>query len=209
MIWAGQTAHVIASGPSATSDVIERLRGQNVIVVNATALSAPWAPVWFFQDAAVVFESMRSTVPRVTRDGVDMVEFVKGFAGLVVTTSKRVKAALPEAVELVRAPRMGWFPPPGSPDVRSGRSSGQTAIGLGRAMGAGRIDLHGFDMRVVDGREHHHSEYAGRQRNLAIYQEHFLPAFAGWHSQAMRAGFEILNATPGSALREFPMVESI
>lgn len=202
-IWAGQTAHVIASGPGATADVIERLHGKNVIAVNATALSAPWAAVWFFMDSGVLFER-RCEVPRRARDGTDMVDFARRFVGLVVTTNKRVKNALP-FVRLVKAPKMAAFPKPGSAEIRSGRSSGQTAISLARGVGAVRIELHGFDMRAVDGREHHHAEYQGRQRDLTVYENKFLPAFAGWNAQALDAGFSIFNATPGSALREFPM----
>jgi hypothetical protein len=205
--WSGQTAHVLASGPSATLDVIEGLRGKNVIVVNSTALSTVWAPVWFFQDTTVLFQSRRTMTPVVSRSGVDMVEFAKGFAGLIVTTSRHVKSALP-FVHLVKAPKMTAFPPPGSPEIRSGRCSGQTAIGLAQARGATRINLHGFDMRFVDGHEHHHQEYAGRQRNPSVYDSKFLPAFAGWNEQAIKAGVKIVNATPGSALKEFTMVDA-
>lgn len=203
VMWAGMTAHVIASGPSATPEVIESLRGKNVITVNSTALTATWAPVWFFQDSGVLLQS-RPAMPRHARDGTDMIDFARRFTGLVVTTSRHAKAALPD-IRLVRAPRMGWFPRPGSSDIRSGRSSGQTAISLAVAFGATRIELHGFDMRLVDGREHHHREYEGRQRNVTVYDTKFIPAFAGWNEQALRAGVRIVNATPGSALREFPM----
>lgn len=200
-MWAGQTAHVLASGPSATPDVIESLRGKNVIVVNSTVLTAQWAPVWFFQDSAVPFQN-RSGVPRISRDGVNMPEFVKSFPGLAVTSHRRVKELLP-CVKLVHAPSMNWFPPPGSPEIRSGRSSGQTAISLAIAMGATMIVLHGFDMRVVDQREHHHREYEGRLRDVNAYANRFIPAFAGWNAQALQAGVTVVNATPGSALREF------
>lgn len=201
-IWSGKTAHIVASGPSATADVIDSLRGLNVIVVNSTVLSAPWAPVWFFMDRAVVLQ--RHGEPCVSRDGIDMVEFATNFRGRVVTTAKRVKSAV-QSVKLVSAPRMAEFPSPGSPTIRYGRSSGQTAISLAIAMGAKRVFLHGFDMREVDGREHHHQEYDGTQRDLTVYERHFLPAFSGWNEQAKRAGVSIVNATPGSALREFPM----
>lgn len=202
-IWAGQGAHVIASGPGATQAVIDGLRRRNVIVVNSTVFSASWAPVWFFQDSAVPFLN-RSGVPRVSRDGLNVPEFVKAFAGLAVTSNRRVKELLP-CVRLVKAPSMNRFPAPGSPEIRSGRCSGQTAISLAVALGATRIALHGFDMRFVEGREHHHREYEGRLRNVTVYDQKFLPAFAGWHAQALQAGVSIVNATPGSALREFPM----
>jgi hypothetical protein len=205
-IWAGQAAHVLASGPSATPDVIERLKGRNVIAVNSTILAAPWAPVWFFMDGTVLLDRHTRETKR-SQDGRDMVDSARKFPGLVVTTSKWLKAALPDVVKLAHAPALESFPRPGSTEIRSGRSSGQTAISLAIAMGAAEIYLHGLDMRVVDGREHHHCEYEGRQRNLSVYESKFLPAFAGWNAAAERVGVKVLNATPGSALKEFPMVD--
>lgn len=204
-IWSGQQAHILASGPSATPDLIESLRGGNVIVINSTVLSAPWAPVWFFQDWAAVLDRVRGQfVPRLSRDGIDMAARAASFAGLAVTTAWRAKEAVPQ-LRLVRSQRMAAFLPSGSPVIRHGRSSGQTAIALAIAFGATRIDLHGFDMRAVDGREHHHREYEGRQRDVSIYARDFLPAFHGWHAAALAVGVSIVNATPGSALREFPL----
>jgi len=202
-LWKGQTAHVVASGPSATDEVIHSLRGLNVIVVNSTVLLAQWAPVWFFMDRDVLFQDRRLT-PRISRDGVDMAAFAFGFEGIVVTTAPRVKCAVP-CVRLVSAPRMKEFPLPGSVTIRHGRSSGHTAISLAVAMGANNVILHGYDMRLVDGLEHQHHEYEDRPRDIAIYERDFIPGFAGWNEQAKRAGVSITNATPGSALKEFPM----
>lgn len=208
-VWRGQEAVVLASGPSATPEVIEALRGRNVIVVNSTVLAARWAPVWFFRDAAVLLSRASGQfLPVHARSGENMVDFARSFPGMVVTTSRRVKDTVPE-VRMVEAPRMKDFPPPGSPTIRHGKSSGHAAISLAIAMGATRVELHGFDMRVVDGREHHHQEYEGRQRNLSIYADRFLPEFAGWNEAAKRAGVSVVNATPGSALREFPMLEGV
>ena len=60
-------------------------------------------------------------------------------------------------------------------------------------------------MCFVKGRSHHHDEY--RSVNTKLYVVTFIPAFAGWKALADKSGVEILNATPNSALKEFPMVE--
>jgi len=89
--------------------------------------------------------------------------------------------------------------------IQQGRSSGHTAVSLAVAFRAATVVLLGFDMRVVDGREHHHDEYTG-ERDLGQYATDFVPAFNGWREAALAREVTIVNATPGSALHEFPMV---
>lgn len=189
--FAGQTVFVLASGPSLSRDVAEAVRGRAAIVVNQTFRTAPWAPVWFFTDT--------ETLERNVAD-------VEAWPGDVVTSSSAAHRAAPDKLKLILRTESRDFPPPGSGLVKKGRSTGHTAIGLAAAMGAARIVLLGFDMRIVDGREHGHDDYAGTPRNPAIYAEEFVPGFAGWDAAARRAGFQILNATPGSAIDEFQRV---
>jgi hypothetical protein len=59
-------------------------------------------------------------------------------------------------------------------------------------------------MRIVDGRSHHHDEYKSEPDT---FTGNFLPAFKGWNDAGLARGVQILNATPGSALTEFPMVD--
>jgi hypothetical protein len=101
---------------------------------------------------------------------------------------------------------MPGFPTGQSETIRQGRSSGQTGVSLAYALGADPIYLLGFDMRTVEGREHHHDDYVGAPRDLDVYEREFIPSFKGWHEQALAAGRRIYNATPGSALKEFPFV---
>lgn len=198
-LFAGETVFVLASGPSLTAAAAERVRGRPSIAVNATCPTlAPWATAWLFTDTGF-FEQFRTEISAYVARG-----------GLAVTLSRRAKAELP-LLQLIETERRGRFPRP--PLVRQGRCSGGTAAALALAMGAVREVLLGFDMRVVGGREHHHDAYAGRPgphgqpRDLGIYAREFAPGFTGWHAQALSAGVEIVNATPGSALTEFPMVE--
>lgn len=194
LIWKGETAFILASGPSLTREICDRLRGRRVIAVNSSALLAPWADVLYFTDSGW-YEPRR--------------QLVADWPGLVISMSRTAKRELPDKVRRVKGegdPAFPpSFPPPGAPFIQQGRSSGHTAISLAIALGATTEVLLGFDMRVVGGREHHHSEYAG-PRDLEQYARDFLPAFNGWNAAALKAGVTILNATPGSALTEFPMV---
>ncbi|MBX3579913.1 MAG: hypothetical protein KF723_22145 [Rhizobiaceae bacterium] len=191
-VFRGETVFCLASGPSLTRDVVGRIEGRAAIVVNASASIAPWAAVWYFTDSNIYVERQ---------------EMAADWAGLVVTMSRRAKREMPDKVRRVQGAWMPDFPSPGSSPIRQGRSSGHTAISLAVAMGAARVVLLGYDMRVVDGREHHHADYDGRTRDTMVYQNEFLPAFAGWNTAALDRGVTVLNATPGSALTEFPMVD--
>lgn len=190
-IFRGQTVFVLASGPSLTQEVCDHLCGRPAIVINKSFRLAPWASVWFFTDGWI-FESHR--------------EDVANWAGEIITLSRAAKREMPDRVKRVRGEWTKGFPPLGSPVIRQGRSSGHTAVSLAVALGSARIVLLGFDMRMVEGREHHHAEYTG-PRDLDIYQREFVPAFAGWNADAEQAGVRILNCTPGSAVTEFPFAD--
>lgn len=194
-LFADQTVFCLASGPSLTREVCETIRGQPSIVVNSSCMLAPFATVLYFTDSSW-YEERR--------------DLVANWPGLVVCMSRSAKRELPDKVKRVRgegdpAFHVTSFPPPGSDFIRQGRSSGHTAISLAIAMGAKRVVMLGYDMRAVDGREHCHAEYSG-ERDLKQYASDFVPAFTGWRDAALKSGVEILNATPESAVQEFPFV---
>lgn len=189
--WWGEQVFVLASGPSLTQSICDKVKGRKAIVVNLSFRLAPWAPVWFFTDSSI-YERYR--------------ESVIVWAGEVVTMSKTAKRELHKAVKRVKGigdPDIASpFPAVGSDHIRQGRSSGHTAVSLAVALGAAQVCLLGFDMRYVDGREHHHSEYSG-PRDPDLYAREFIPGFSGWDYAAKQAGSEIINCTPGSAITEF------
>ncbi|MFA7279810.1 MAG: hypothetical protein WC100_06920 [Sterolibacterium sp.] len=172
-------------------EVAEAVRGRASIAVNTTFKLAPWADVLYWTDNAW-FE------PRL--------QDAMGFAGLKVTSNRHSWKHNPNEINLIKTEQYkSFFPRSGN--VRQGRTSGHTAICLAISMGAKEVILLGYDMRVADdGREHHHNEYAGQNRQLEVYKRDFLPAFAHWNEQALGDGVRILNATPGSAIEEFEMV---
>lgn len=224
LLFLGETVVCIASGPSLTPEICARvcaaqLAGKcRVIVVNSSCALAPWADVLYFTDSGWYSD----------RRGL-----VKDWPGLVVSMSRlaarelnapgeptvcgrsrvlRVKGCGdPDAPPRVRVaagvlPKVPGFPDLGSPEIQQGRSSGHTAVSLAVAMGASRVLMVGYDMQVVNGREHHHQEYKG-PRDLAIYQNEFQRGFTGWNEAAVASGVEVLNCTHGSAVTEFPFAD--
>jgi hypothetical protein len=84
--------------------------------------------------------------------------------------------------------------------IHYGSNGGFQAVNLALLMGASRVVLVGFDM--------HGSHFFGRHpkplRNVTNFNG-FIRAFER-AARHLPAGVQILNATPGSALRCFPMV---
>lgn len=174
---------VLGSGPSLNRETAARLEGRYVIAVNNSYQRAPFADL-FFNDINW-FRKHRTDVER--------------LPGRAFSTSYKAAQECAK-VRYVSAEIRAEFPAPGI--IRDGKCSGQKAIGLAVSLGARRIVLLGFDMREVDGRTHFHDEY---RNDASRYSDYFIPAFAGWRESAARIGVSIVNATPNSALTEFPV----
>lgn len=86
--------------------------------------------------------------------------------------------------------------------IRYGRSGGHLALSLAINLGAKRCVLLGYDCRIVDGRSHFHDKPSNAID--ITYKNDFLPAWDGWGDAARRADVEVVNATPDSAILEFP-----
>jgi len=134
----------------------------------------------------------------------DNEEWVRGFGGLRFTLSRASSNECPELLRLENS-WMEEFKPQGVGPLRDGRSSGHRIVSLSVMLGAKYVLLLGFDMRLVDGRSHYHNEYHNNE-NGRLYQDEFIASFGGWYNDALRVGCEILNATPNSALEEFPQI---
>lgn len=152
----GETVFCLASGPSLTQEVVDKVRGRGrVIAVNSSVYLAPWADVLFFTDSGW-FETGRNPdlCGWAGEDRWPRRDFVEAFPGLVVSMSRAAKRVLPEKVKRIKGsgqptdnpPR---FPAPGSATIHGGRTSGHTAVSLAIGMGAVRIVLLGYDMRLL------------------------------------------------------------
>lgn len=191
-IWRGETAFLLGGGPSLKDVDLTRLRGRRVVTINSSHRPAIDAGL----DDGVLF--FTDTNWWEAHSEVD-------WRGLIVTCAASYRPRLPSTIRQVVGERRPDFPKLGAAVIKKGRSSGHTAVGLAVALGAQTIVLLGFDARAVDGRTHHHDEYG--ERDVSLYAESFVPAFGGWNAAALARGVTILNATPDSAITEFPMVD--
>jgi hypothetical protein len=186
--WTGETCFILAGGPSLRGFDAETIRGRGrVIVINNSYLLAPWADVLYYCDRS--WWLAHRTEALATFRGRYRVSLGTSEDGTM-----RLRNSGVSGLEL-------------RPDhLKHGSNGGYQAIGLAFHFGAARIVLLGYDMHVDGERTHWHDGHPNwtperQQKALAGY----LPHFATLVGPLKRAGVEILNATPGSALTRFPM----
>jgi len=186
------TCAIFASGPSLTPDQVNRCRGLHTIAVNNGYRIAPWAELHLFYDLRWLAWHRDDPVWR-------------AFAGRIFTLENRT---LPERDPRITALRdagvpMGLSLDPGA--IHHGRNAGYGAINLAVLAGARRILLLGYDMRVIGGRTHWHDPHPMPTHPRA-FAAAMLPMFNELPAHLARAGVEVINCTPGSALEVFPMM---
>ncbi len=180
---------VLGGGPSLTREVVARLDPAEVIAINEAARLCPAAAVLFARDESWCRQNQ---------------ELIRAWPGRAITSSRPASRDLP--MEFVVMERRPDFPPARDGMVsviRYGPSSGHASVSWAVTAGAERIVLLGFDGRAVAGRTHWHGAY--REERLEAY-DRFNRAWRGWAAAAGQLGCVILNATPNSAIDEFPMI---
>jgi len=201
--WLGKTVFCLGSG-----DSLRRLRQDE------------WAEIVSLQRSigAIVF-AVNSSVKTVRLNGCepDALFFtdtnwfevnealVRAFPGRLFTVCKIARAAydrLERIANELTAPFMV-----GQTPMRDGRSSGHRAVSIAIMCGAKRVVLLGYDMRVdpVSGRSHCHDDYSWPGMG-GMFADEFIPGFDGWYRDALAVGCEVVNATNGTDLAEFPKV---
>jgi len=192
-IWNKETTcYVIGGGPSIKDTDLSVLKHQHVIAVNNAYQLTPWADFMFFMDREWIHyhaEQLRKFHGVIVTILVEYHKYSKGLRGIK---------------QLKRGPRDGFSID--NRKVNHGGNSGFCAINLANLLGAGRIILVGFDMRVVNGQHNYHS---GHTREIAddIYENEYVKPFSTLIKPAEEKGIEILNATPNSALKCFEFIE--
>lgn len=189
-LWPGSTIYMLGGGPSLKGLDISCLQGQRVIAVNNAYRLAPWADVMFFGDCRW-YEWHRNELG--------------DFAGLKVTSCE-AHANKPNLRVLRRRNS-----PEGintNPQFLSwNKSSGACALNLAYHLGAGKIVLLGYDMRRVDDKCNWHDDHPIAKNPHHNPWERFLRPFPAIARDFERLHVEVVNATPGSALEVFPIVE--
>lgn len=190
-IWKGLTCVVAAPGPSLTEDVAERCKGYRTIAVQDAWRRLPWADILYGCDSAWWN----------AHKGCADFNGAKWSTHDSGSNDKRQVAEL-YGVHLVAGKQADGF----SLDpavIHYAGNSGFQALNLAILLGASNIVLVGYDMRHVGGRSHFWGDHPKplKTRDPSCYIRYFERA-----AKTVPAGVEIINATPQSALRCFPMV---
>jgi hypothetical protein len=187
--WVGETAFLLAGGPSLRDFDCTVLRGAGrVIAINHSYRLAPWADVLYFCDLSWW-----------RQHELEVRELFQGR--YIVTLENRI-----DGVKTLRNFGVSGLETDPS-GLRTGNNSGYQAINLAYHFGARRIVLLGYDMRVSpDGRTHWHGGYTGYSADTyrGLFSSHMAPYFDTLVQPLRDAGVEVVNATPDSALRCWP-----
>lgn len=184
--------------PSLTQEVADLCCGLRVIVVNDAYRLMPWADVlyaadrqwWKVHEGAPGFVGER-WITRVGKFSEQTKEIVAKYGLNIINGVRESKFSTdPSHIYLGR---------------QGTGNSGFQAVNLAHLFGARRIILCGFDMRVVGGLKHFfgsHPKSLNPNQSFNAWVQSFAEA-----AQNMPDGLEIINATPGSALKCFPFMD--
>lgn len=185
------TVIILASGPSLTTEQIAAARasGHFTIVVNRTYQSMPDADAMYSGDFLFFKEYIA--------------DIRKTFKGAVWTQDNSAAARWPDIKRMKGTNRDGL----GKDHIHINGNSGVQAINLAYLWGYRRIILLGFDMKLgPKGERHHHADHPHPLVQAQCFGEwlHKLEKVA---KDLKAEKCEVLNATPGSAMKCFPMVD--
>ena len=189
---------VAASGPSLTKDVAWTARkarwfGDHRIVAVSDAYKLfPCADILYSCDSE--WWNIHDGVPDFRGEKWSSHDDVKG------TSNDKRACADKYGLKLV----LGKNAPGFSTDqnmLHYGQNSGFQAVNLALLKGATKVVLIGFDMREVGGQRHFFGNHPAGLRNNGDYRN-FIRAF-----EQAKPPVPIINATPGSALKCYPMMD--
>jgi len=198
--WEGEVCAVLASGPSMTRQVADTVRasGCRSIAVNNQGVAfgghpamAPWADILYASDARWWHNHAKEAMA------------FKGRKVTISQTGDRVPNLIDESVAVMSHGGVQGFDPRPT-HLRTGHNSGFAAVHLAIHFGVRRVGLCGFDMHGKRG-EHWFGDHAWRRGYRSRY-DLFLNTFKGAAGEFL-ARAEVVNCSPGSALKCFPFME--
>jgi hypothetical protein len=189
--WSGQTAAVIASGPSLKRSDVELLRGRaRVLAIKKNSELAPWAdavygcdyPWWRSVRGLPDFKGLRMAyAPRACKE----------FGCRPVLIPNHASS------DALRFEEVG--------SVGGGGNSGFQALNLAVQFGATRILLLGFDCQDKGGAAHWYgrNSWANGSNPSESNFKRWRKAFAKAAEQLNDRGVEVINASPASEIKGF------
>jgi len=208
--WSGRTCVCVATGPSLSTEQLDMLRdwrardGCRVIAINDNYRVMPWADAMYFADHRWWMAHREHPAFRVFRGRKVSIENGAGHSTGGDVTVLRNFSLVGGTMGRLSVDPTGIY---------TGQNSGYQAINVAVLYGCRRIILVGYDMRAeevrgpggVEFRHHWFGEHPWKtEPGTYLY---FRQEFARMAPTALINGVQIVNATPGSALDAFPMVD--
>ena len=206
-MWEGETAFILAGGPSLKGFDATVLRGKGkVLTINDSWRLAPWANMMYFCDFnwwnIQQAQNKRAKWKEAPNSEVGFHDLI--YKAFWVTSCPKFSEH-PQLHYLKLSGECGLETDPSK--LKHGANSGYQALNLAYHLGVKRIVLLGYDMHIQGTRTHWHDEpreiYQGFQVTL---EKSFLPHFDALVDPLKEAGIEVLNSTPDSALKCWPYV---
>lgn len=206
--WKGRDCIVAAPGPSLTGDVVRRVRlarmaySWKVLAVQDAYKVLPHADVMY--GCCPTWWRVHKTCPGF--EGEKWSTHDKEVTNNKINTDKALGHPIADfGMRLVAGEHGDEFSTdPGL--IRYGSNSGFQAINLAILFGARKIVLVGYDMRCVSGKSHFFGDHPkGLHQNKDEDYRRFVGRFDK-ASKALPEGVHIINATPDSALKCFPIM---
>jgi hypothetical protein len=181
--WPGDTAFIVAGGPSVLEQNLDLLHGRNVIVINSSVYKVPWADFLYFGDWRWWNEPENKAA-------------VANFRGRVVTVSRLVRdnkvlicrSARPPGLELQRDSLMQQYT-----SLTAATNLAAHLVGAG-----GTIVWLGADGCIAaDGRTHHHAPHRFPHRQDCYHKQYADLVTIVPSLQALK--ISLFNASPGTA----------
>lgn len=197
--WEGETAAVMASGPSMTYELSDKICALGIraiavnnqgIEVDGVSAMAPWADILYAADNLWWMHNAEKALA------------FKGRKVTIVPTSGAVRTQGEEILVMRNGGTTGFDSR--TDHLRTGGNGGYQAVHLAAHLGAKRILMFGFDMHSKGG-EHwfgFHSWRVGHKGNYDMFRARFDTLAP----ELLRRGIEVVNCTPGSALKCFPIM---
>ena len=201
--WKGETCVILAGGPSLNDVDLSPLWRTRVIAINDSWRQYPLADVFYFCDPQWWLDQELLNLNSLSRKGyVTSFEEIKGRFWVSGSEPFENDARI-QFLKLTGQTGLETNPT----GLRHGSNSGYQAANLAYHFGVKKIILLGYDMRVVNGRTHWHSERREPAEQFAVTLSHsMLPLFETLRAPLQEAGVEVINATPDSALKVWPYV---
>lgn len=193
--WEGQTCAIFAGGKSMTPAVAETVRVHatvRVIAVNNAYQLAPWADVLYAADAPWWSARLSMLGGKCHHDK------TAGFLGIKCSVEQ---TPFDDVQKLRDSGKTGFDDDPCA--IRTGGNSGYGAVHIAAHLGARRLLLCGFDMKGKNWHEPH--PYPLRSQDNV--RDRWIERFETLAPELARRGIEVLNCSPGSLLRCFPMAD--